>query len=204
MTDFAKQHPVSSKFWGETDDLSLFQAALLTFGIEPFAFQKNTESTCEPVALDALPDGFPLRIEALRSAIRTKSIKPVGGIPGKDGLFDENTTRIKTDDFVAWCAARGVPHNIPNRAVPPPATKWPWGDYETKLLNELAAAVERFWVRYDPSDSTTAPTNEQVAKWLMTRDVPERTAKYIATILRPDGLPTGPRKQQSTAPIDSL
>jgi hypothetical protein len=198
MTDFAKPRPVMSSFWSETDDLTLVQAALLTFGIEHFV-----EPTGVPVPLANLPDGFQNRIEALRSAIRTKSIKPVAGIPGKDGLLDENTTRIKIDDFVNWCTARGLPHNIPNRAVPQPTTKWPWGDYETRLLNELAAAAERFWVRYDPSDPTTAPTNEQVAAWLVTRDVTERTAKYIATILRRDGLPTGPRKQQSTAPIDS-
>ena len=74
------------------------------------------------------------------------------------------------------------------------AGSWPWGDYETELLRKLAEAAERFWVRYDPADNTTAPTNSQVVEWLKGRGVAERTAEIMATILRADGLPTGPRK----------
>ncbi|MDZ5457890.1 hypothetical protein [Azohydromonas lata] len=70
---------------------------------------------------------------------------------------------------------------------------WPWDLHETELLRHMAAAAERFWVRYDPSDSTTAPTNEAVSTWLQGRGVSKRTADTMATILRADGLPTGPR-----------
>lgn len=71
---------------------------------------------------------------------------------------------------------------------------WPWGKYETMLLRKLAAATYRFWVNYDPTDMTTAPTNAQVITWLKSQGVAERTAEVMATILRVDGLPTGPRK----------
>jgi hypothetical protein len=71
---------------------------------------------------------------------------------------------------------------------------WPWGSYETKLLRSLGAAANKLWKNYDPEDPTTAPTNEQVTTWLMEQEgVTERTAEVIATILRADGLPTGPR-----------
>ena len=73
-------------------------------------------------------------------------------------------------------------------------TPWPWGSYETMLLRKMAAAAERFWVNYDPGDATTAPTNAQVISWLKSQGVAERTAEVMATILRVDGLPTGPRK----------
>lgn len=194
MNAIASQQQVKNSFWGETDDLSLFQAALLTFGIDPFSFKKDTERTGESVTLASLPDGFQNRIEALRSAIRTKSIKPVAGIPGKDGLFDENTTRIKTDDFVDWCAAKGLPHNIPHRTVPQPTAKWPWGDYETDLLKKLAVAAEEWWSDYDPKNSKQAPTNDAVSDWLKGQGVSDRVAEVMAQILRADGLPTGPRK----------
>jgi hypothetical protein len=72
--------------------------------------------------------------------------------------------------------------------------KWPWGAYETKLLRDLAEAAERFWVRYDPADTTTAPTNEDVIAWLEDRGVSNNLAKAIASILRAEGLPPGPRK----------
>lgn len=72
--------------------------------------------------------------------------------------------------------------------------KWPWGDYETDLLRKLATAADRFWKLYDPADNTTAPTNQQVTDWLKQHGVADRTAEVMATILRADGLPTGPRK----------
>jgi hypothetical protein len=72
--------------------------------------------------------------------------------------------------------------------------RWPWGSHETELLRKLAAAAERFWRLYDPSDISTAPTNQQVSDWLRTQGVSDRIAESMATILRLDGLPTGPRK----------
>lgn len=69
-----------------------------------------------------------------------------------------------------------------------------WGIHETTLLQKLAAASERFWKLYDPADPTTAPTNQQVIDWLKGQGVSDRTAEVMATILRADGLPTGPRK----------
>lgn len=81
-----------------------------------------------------------------------------------------------------------------NEVVKISPCRWPWGNYETDLLRNLAAAAERFWRLYDPTDNTTAPTNQQVTDWLKQQGVAVRTAEIMATILRADGLPTGPRK----------
>ncbi|WP_148210985.1 hypothetical protein [Methylibium petroleiphilum] len=70
---------------------------------------------------------------------------------------------------------------------------WPWGHHETALLGHLAAAARHWWANFDPSDKTTAPTNQQVAEWLQARGVAKSMADKIATILRADGLPPGPR-----------
>lgn len=75
-----------------------------------------------------------------------------------------------------------------------PASGWPWGSYETELLRKLAAAANRFWKLYDPRDTSTAPTNDAVVAWLKQQGVAERNAQVMATILRADRLPTGPRK----------
>jgi hypothetical protein len=61
-------------------------------------------------------------------------------------------------------------------------------------LRHLAAAADHWWKNYDPSDQTTAPTNQEVIDWLVEHGVARRNAEVMATILRPDGLPTGPRK----------
>lgn len=79
--------------------------------------------------------------------------------------------------------------DVPNRSV-----EYPWGSHSTNLLTLLSAAAEKFWSRYDPTDPTTAPTNEQVKDWLIDRKVSMRIAEAMATILRLDGLPTGRRE----------
>lgn len=72
--------------------------------------------------------------------------------------------------------------------------KWPWGSHHTELLGQLEAAATRFWTLYDPADPTTAPTNEMVATWLRDeKGVSKEKAQAIASILRADGLRTGPR-----------
>ncbi|MDR0701230.1 MAG: hypothetical protein LBF61_02285 [Azoarcus sp.] len=109
---------------------------------------------------------------------------------------------IALDDFAAFAVSKGwtLPDGFPRpQAVQTETLKggieWPWGNYETALLRKLAQAAEKFWKLYDPDDKTTAPTNKQVCSWLVEdQGVPNRTAEAIATILRADGLPSGPRK----------
>lgn len=72
---------------------------------------------------------------------------------------------------------------------------WPWGNYTTINLGHLAAAGSRYYgANYDPSDPSTAPRNEDVSQWLQKEHKVSKTiASAIATILRPNGLPPGPR-----------
>lgn len=72
---------------------------------------------------------------------------------------------------------------------------WPWGGHSTRLLGHMDAAARRFWVNYDPGDNTTAPRNEDVSGWLQSeRGLSASISSAIASILRADDLPTGPRK----------
>ncbi len=74
-------------------------------------------------------------------------------------------------------------------------SRWPWGNHHTEYLGHLEAAAKKLWVLYDPLDFTTAPTNEVVSEWLQSeRGVSREKARAIASMLRPDGLPTGPRR----------
>lgn len=75
--------------------------------------------------------------------------------------------------------------------------RWPWGNHHTDLLGHLEAAAREFWIGYDPADAKrTAPKNETVIDWLRTERNLSSTkmAEAIATMLRLDGLPPGPRK----------
>lgn len=76
-----------------------------------------------------------------------------------------------------------------------PSGHWLWGDHHTENLGHLEAAAKRFWINYDPDDISTAPTNKEISDWLIeSRAVSGKLAENIASILRPEGLRTGPRK----------
>lgn len=86
----------------------------------------------------------------------------------------------------------------PPAAIPevlPTGEHWPWGDHHTEQLGHLSAAAKRFWKLYDPSDIGTAPTNREISEWLVKeRKVSRTMADAMASILRIDGLRTGPRE----------
>jgi hypothetical protein len=72
--------------------------------------------------------------------------------------------------------------------------KWPWGGHSTKMLEALEAAAKKWWVNYDKTDITTAPTNKDVIEWLEEKHgLTRNQASSIASILRPEDLRTGPR-----------
>jgi len=66
--------------------------------------------------------------------------------------------------------------------------------HSTELLLELVAASKEHWKSYMPKIPSTAPKSEVVSKWLQDRGVTQNVADRMATILRPDDLPTGRRK----------
>jgi len=76
----------------------------------------------------------------------------------------------------------------------PTVGRWPWGTYETKLLRDLAAAVNKFFVLFNPDEPDTAKTNEVVSEWLQKeRGLSKNIADAIASIIRPENLPRGRR-----------
>lgn len=136
-----------------------------------------------------------------------RNAAPLGGHDPYEALpADAEKIVVRVADFVAWAIGMGwaLPDEFPQPAaasypVAPEGltdggVKWPWGNYETELLQLLAAAATEFWTLYDATDKTTAPTNQQVSDWLQGKGVQKRTADAMATILRANGLPTGRRK----------
>lgn len=149
----------------------------------------------------ALLDDFLRRVR-----IAAAELVPRGTLPIADGAADGERTVVRVADFAKWADGKGwnlhpefpKPNAASYPVVPEGLTdggaKWPWGNHETELLRKLAAAAEALWTNYDPTDKTTAPTNQQVSEWLQERGVSKPTADATATILRADGLPTGRRK----------
>lgn len=162
------------------------------------------EDAAEGAKRAALLDDF-LR----RAHIAAAELVPRGTLPIADGAADGERTVVRVADFASWADGKGwslhpeFPRSQADAVSGYPVTpegvydgsaKWPWGNHETKLLRKLAAAAAKYWTNRDPTDNTTAPTNQVVTTWLKEQGVAARVAEIMAQILRPDGLPTGPRK----------
>lgn len=69
-----------------------------------------------------------------------------------------------------------------------------WPAHETKNLSALRAAAFIWEKNYKKGDDTTAPTNEEISRFLQgEHGIAPTLADSMATILRADDLKTGPR-----------
>jgi hypothetical protein len=105
---------------------------------------------------------------------------------------------ILRSEMVKWLKTNSLPSvyefDLTKKQNQQITGRWPWGEHHTELLGHLEAAAIKWWTNYDPADRTTAPRNEDVTSWLMKEyKLSEKMASAIASILRPDDLPTGPR-----------
>jgi hypothetical protein len=102
--------------------------------------------------------------------------------------------RYQGSKIGAFCPYEKDTENVESKGIDL-SSKWPWGQHHTEYLGHLDAAARKFWVLYEPSDPSTAPTNDMVSDWLQSdRKISREKARAIASMLRPDGLPTGPRR----------
>jgi hypothetical protein len=134
-------------------------------------------------------------IETLTKTVQTRSATAELHKQAHDQVQDQNMALAAqlavTKDAVA--AASQTIENLNQ------IRKWPWGDHDTELLQHLAKAAKKWWVRYDASDISTATPSKDVAAWLQAqttsdrKPIAKRTAEIMAQILRPDGLRTGPK-----------
>ncbi len=116
---------------------------------------------------------------------------------GDGNRYTERQSAIELPDGAILCIRPSALTALASRAVTDSAdttSAWPWGTHDTKLLRDMAAAADALWKNYDPAQPDTAPTNDQVETFLMKRGVGKTMAEKMATILRADGLPPGPRK----------
>jgi hypothetical protein len=143
--------------------------------------------------------------EPMETAMRTKDDQWLSMFRTKYKRFEFGSADFSRREIDRWLTAlgmtsvysfvKGKPEVMPKAVDSKQSGHWPWGNYHTELLGHLEAAATRYWVNFDPNDETTAPISKDVAQWLVTeRRLSKTTAYSIASILRKDGLRTGPRK----------
>lgn len=179
--------------WKSTERARLWQAVALACDLDP-----NNFTVFNNPRLDRFFKHPPQQVEEL--LMLAISNIGAGGIlklvsKSAEGLEE---SEVRFSNFVTWL--KFIEHHPPAEFPWQPEAmtfsnmNWPWGRHETDSLRKLAAAAHKFWNNYDPNDPTTAPTNQQIIDWLKGQGVAARTAEVMATILRADGLSTGPRK----------
>ena len=185
-------HRPDWNFWKTERSIKLWHAVALACDLDPYQFTAFGNHQLDRLFARPGRQFDDLLMRAMSSVGNGGILKPIS-------ISDEGMeeSAVSPSNFGAWLKSirYAVPAEFPwlDEAVLPLSRDWPWGSYETKLLRDLANAANRFWRNYDPSDKTTAPRGKDVANWLIEQGVTARTAEIMATILRADGLPTGPR-----------
>ena len=192
ITPFAAAKP-DWNAWKDAKRAPLWKAMALLLNIEPEHVTILGENLLLSRQLDQMPEFF----RELDKAITAVEIGHLRSYSEKHP--NTETAEVDLAEFAQWAGTKGysIPLEFPRRntASTAPIYGWPWGAYDTKLLRDLAAAANKWWKNYDPTDPSTAPNNDEVSNWLQRElQVAKRNAEIMATILRADGLPTGPRK----------
>lgn len=187
------------------------EAILLSCNISPEWFERNGGK-------DGPLKGSALLVEATRRYAEVMALiarrVPIPGLayrttPNRTTAvgFRLRSFRKWAEETYKWTFPVDFPKDPPETVIPltlphpvrapvndPAPTKgtWPWGDYETPQLGRLAAAAKHFWAAgHDPG---SAPRKAQVVAWLRQNGSTKGEAEAIAQILRPVGIPPGPRK----------
>ncbi len=174
---------------------------------------RNPPKTHPPLDKDFKPDpeaGWPVELESAEmELLHRRSFLYGEETPFIEWLGDKRRNNFDNQRFnryriVLWLKAIKMkssyafdqpdPEAAIAKASPPAHTRWPWGNHHTQELGHLEAAAKEFWTTYDPEKPSSAPKNVVVSNWLQARGVTKDKADAIASILRADGLPTGPRK----------
>lgn len=180
--------------WNKSRDLPLWQAVALACDVDPTIYEPLGPNTAQPIDGLFAPVPAALRecLELARYAIGSGALIVVQ-VSDKSVNFAEvnmahfaswlRTMRHKTPEVFPWASEELRPGNH----------QWPWGSHTTKNLDLMARAADKFWKHYTPSDISTAPKSQDVVAWLVDLGMAKRAAEVVASLLRADGLPTGPR-----------
>lgn len=190
---FAPRKP-NWKKWKPAKAAKLWHAAALACDLDPDNYYFLGTDKLSPFQALNYPARFANLLTLAKNSLGGNGmLKPLS--IDMDALEE---SEISLANFATWLAS--IKHQPPAEFpwlpedTPTSNFDWPWGRHETDLLRKLAAAATKFWKNYDPGDPSTAPTNMTVSEWLQKQGVAERNAKVMASILRPDGISTGPRK----------
>ena len=180
--------------WNRKTKCRLWEAVTLACDVDPAIFQPYglTAGAAQDSVLTPVPTNVQHLLDLAQIAVGSGVLKVT---PNKDASLMQR--EVELSDFTSWLQMLGheTPVDFPwsARELVSGAFLWPWGSHQSKSLQFLALAADKFWKNYDPADHSTAPKNETVMAWLEAQGVSQRKAEVMASLLRADDLPMGPR-----------
>ncbi len=177
--------------WNRKNKCKLWEAVLLACNVDPAIY--GLHGLTADFEADSYLTPVPADVRSLLSYVKIAVVN-VDLRPVKRDPSNLMQSEIDMADFTAWLRTQGhqTPDGYPWIAseLIPGKYQWPWGTYQTKDLELLAKAADKFWKNYDPTDHSTAATNETVIDWLIQQGMSKRKAEIVASILRDEDLPT--------------
>ncbi len=103
---------ITREKWKELSSLSILEAALLKFGIDPDHHEENCYSEPgyeEYFGSHVICDQVDITINALFDAVRSRVIEEVSRSPRIDGSVGASDVRILKSDYLKWLHEHGCP-----------------------------------------------------------------------------------------------
>jgi hypothetical protein len=159
--------------WQHVAFVTLWEGVLLAHDIEPANYPYD-ERDLEYAARTVSPDMMKWENVQRRLLVATRAVSPSGQLENTPYYADEDT-RVPLGNFARWAKNvvnwADMPAELAKLAEPKqqpvPVGRWPWGDYETKLLRVMDAVARKWWINYDPKDPTTAKTKDVIVSAIM-------------------------------------
>lgn len=190
--------------WLHVQNVSLWEGVLLSLDIEPHDHDYD-DSDLDYAARNGSTSERAVWDDVRRRLLVARRNVGEGGRLLESLYPSSPNSRVPLRKFAAW--AMTVEWEMPSQLSqlaeheekPISTGRWPWGDYETDLLNVMAEAVKQLWSTFDPDQPTTAPTKDDVTAFLNKRlneigySNPDTIASAMATIIRHPKAPVGRR-----------
>ncbi len=164
-TEYYPSHfPVQTGYWDQVDAFSVYDAALLMFGIDPTTFREYGES-CRTVddliGSDEMPEGYSDHLALMKKAVACGSLKAAPLCKDNHDDIDYRKTLIKRADLITWCKTKG--YGLPAIFFPVASNKkssekLPAHTREKMLKIIIGMAVKKY--NYDPKADHNKATGE--------------------------------------------
>jgi hypothetical protein len=183
------------KLYEKLDVYCLYDLILLSLNAHPeFSWKKLS-----PV----LQEHWVNRSKVCLKAIENGELKPFSIHKGLGLEYPSRSYDMAIKDFVRFALNRypkwELPDEFPYKAeiMANEIVECPFCHYETKLLKIQGEAIKKFWANFDPLKPETEPKSAVVIDWLKAEyGVSANVASVMASIIRPDGLKPGVKKQK--------